>query len=364
MTIKEAKLRIGDIWNLAGILKWPLDPNVNPDFAFWRNNQHSPALSIFADGQLWKDHGTGDSGDMVAMLAKVEGITSGKACARICDIAEGVAEAPSPIVFAPQATREEKRSRWPVMVSSLTGGRAAAHDFILAEHSLSSGRGDLTEGFFRIASQRHFQWFQGVQAASRRGLLVFLRWFDKGSPSPVDAWGVTDSSREAVQVRRADGKPWSVGKSKSLPGSLGGWPIGIAEVGDRSDIILTEGEGDFLAAINLHCQLNPDPKMNVPRDPGTFGFCCLTGGAKKIADAALPLFKGKTVRIVPHTDETGNAAVNAWGTQLVEAGARVRVFDLTGMLTDDGKPAKDLNDVSTAKGFAAYSQQLSKLFSP
>jgi hypothetical protein len=161
-----------------------------------------------------------------------------------------------------------------------------------------------------------------------------------------------------------DGKPWSVGKSKSLPGSLGGWPIGIAEVGDRADIILTEGEGDFLAAISLHCQFNPDPKTHAPRDPGTFGFCCLTGGAKKIADSALPLFKGKTVRIVPHVDAAGADAVDTWGRQLIEAGAKVRVFDLAGMLTDDGKPAKDLNDVSTQKGFATYSQQLSDLFSP
>ena len=145
---------------------------------------------------------------------------------------------------------------------------------------------------------------------------------------------------------------------------MGGWPIGIAEVGNRVSIVMTEGEPDLLAALTLYCMLSPDPESGLPRDPGTWGFCCLAGAGKHVAESALPLFKGKSICVVPHIDPIGARSIDTWGPQLVDAGARVSVFNLAGLLTDDGKPAKDLNDVMTARGFKEYRSQLAEIFSP
>ena len=363
MNTQEAKARIGNVWNLGSLLQWPLSGQTL-DFAFWRGNQHSPALSITPDGRGWFDHATGDKGDMVAMLAKVENLSVGDACRRLIQLARGVAEAPPPVTFAPRETPEEKRNKWP------TFAPADWPQFMASREPRTSHYDYVEDYISAVIRSRKLPHFVGVRSAVDRGLLVFLKWFDNGEPWPVDAWGITDASRNAAQVRRMDGKPWRVRgrdaafKSKSLPGSVGCWPIGIAEVGDRADIILTEGEPDLLAAITLHCLLSPDPATSLPRDPGTFGFCCLTGGAKRIAESALPLFKGKTVRIVPHIDPTGTSALDTWGLQLTEAGAKIMVFDLAGMTNDAGEPAKDLNDVVTFKGFPAHVDQLAPLFSP
>ncbi len=370
MNVREAKERIGDIYRLADLLHWPL-VGQSPELAWWRGNSQSPALSIFADDQLWKDHATGESGDMVDLLAQVEGLPKGKACARIVRIAEGVTAATPTRPRITRVSSDQKRSEWPAMVSSLSpfanGAYAGASE---AENGLLVGRGTLLRAIGTVAHRRNFPFFQGVQAASRRGLLVFLDWFEAGDSRPVPAWGLTDSSRNAAQVRRLDGKPWQVRetnckspKSKSMPGSVGGWPIGIAEVGARTDIILTEGEPDLLAALTLHCLTARSPDNLMPRDPGTFGFCCMTGKSKPIAESALPYFAGKTVRIVPHIDAAPNQSPGIWGDQLPEAGATVKLFDLTGLTKDDDTPAKDLNDVITNRGIAKHYDQVSQLFS-
>lgn len=280
MTVSDAKNRVGNVWRLGHLLNWPLTDGQTLDFAFWRENRTTPALSVTPDGRGWFDHATGESGGMVEMLAKAEHLTERDACRRLTQLADGFTEAPPPIAQALRATPEQKRARWPASFGTLT-----------------------TDEQFSLARRRRFPHFAGVAAASARGLLVSTASPDAGDWLPVRAWGVTDSARLAVQLRRLDGKLWTMPggatpKSKSMPGSVAGWPIGISEVGDRANIVLTEGEPDLLAAITLHCLLNPRPDNGVPTDPRTFGFCCLTGGAKKISATALPMFAGKEVRII------------------------------------------------------------------
>lgn len=341
MTVQEAKSRVGDIWNLAHLLNWPLTPGCTLDLAFWRGNVDTPALSITPDGRGWCDHATGKSGDMVDLLAEVTGSSVGDACRRLTELAESLGSgALQPAPRPPVRTREEKRASWPVVFGRLG-----------------------TDELFALAHMRHLPHFAGVCAAAERGTLVAAVGFEKGEPWPIPAWGLTDSAREAVQIRRRDGKPWSVGKSKSMSGSLGGWPIGSAEIGERADVILTEGEPDYLAAITLCTLLNPHPATQLPRDPGTWGFACMVGAAKKIAEKALPLFAGKRVRIVPHLDSAGAVARDTWARQLHEAGAEVSFFQLAGLTADDGSPAKDLNDCVTTRGFATHRDELAQLFS-
>ena len=334
MTVAEAKIRIGDIRNLALLLGWPLGDSLL-DFAFWRGNESTPALSFTPDWRGWKDHATGKHGDMVALLAEIERISVGDACRRIVAIAEGVATPPPPIVISPRASPAEKRAKWPYFSP-------------LPE-----------EAEFNLARRRNLPHFAGIRAASRRGLLFSATVFDAGTIFPQLAWGLTDSSRVAAQVRRMDGKLWAkAGKTKSLPGSMGGWPIGAADVGNRSHIVLTEGEPDLLSALTLYCLANPDPVTQVPSDPGFLAFASMCGASKRIAESALPLFAGKTVTLIPHSDEAGSRSAETWREQLRAAGATVRTFDLRGLNNDAGQQAKDLNEVVTARGWNAYRSDL------
>jgi hypothetical protein len=373
MNVQEAKERIGDVWQLGRTLGWPLSGR-RTDFAFWRGSHRTPSVSFTADGRAWHDFGTGEKGDIVALLAKVEGLSSRDACRRLITLVGGTPGGAASTSLPPLRARvaasasvaeerrmerdaeaAEKRARWPEFRP-------------LAD-------ADARE----VAHQRRLPGTAGVLAAARRGLLVEVPWVDRG-PYAVRAWGLTDGARCAAQVRRLDGQPWEHGKSKSLPGSVGGWPIGAAEIGERTEVVLTEGEPDLLAALTLHCHLAVRPgagggdggeggaggaggdEARGPHDPGTLGFACLTGGAKRIAEAALPLFRGKIVHLAPHCDATGIGAVDTWAAQLLDAGAVVHVFDLAGLTTDDGRPAKDLNDVVTSAGLAARREVLAELF--
>ena len=334
MTVAEAKLRVGTIWNLGRLRGWPLSGDVL-DYAFWRGNESTPALSITPDGRGFKDHGTGKHGDMVTLLAEVGAVSVAEACRLLVQIAEGVAEAPAPIVLPPRATPEERRAKWPVFSPFPESAE------------------------FALARRRRLPHFAGIRAASKRGLLVTLNCFDAGAIFPAPAWCVTDSARVGAQVRRLDGKLWAkAGKTKSLPGSLGGWPIGAADIDDRPHVLLSEGEPDMLAAVTLCCLLNPDPVTQVPRDSGDLAFATMCGAAKRIAETALPRFAGRTVTLIPHVDGPGSASSEVWRGQLRAAGATVRTFDLRGLLNDAGGQAKDLNAVVTDRGWAAYRDEL------
>jgi hypothetical protein len=349
MKLREARDRIGTVWQLASRLGWPLSGR-RQDFAFWRGNTRTPAVSFTADGRGWYDFGTGEKGGVIALLGRVEGLSPAAACRRFLAVAEDAGpvspgQFPGPPRSRPALPPEslaEKRARWPDLA-----------------------RPFLPEQLARLAEQRHLPTTAGLAAAAARGLLVRAQWYEDGAP--VETWGLTDPAREAVQVRRLDGRPWHHGKSKSLPGSLGGWPIGAAEAAARdcAEIVVCEGEPDLLAAFTVACLLaaEPDARSGAPFDVARTGFCCLAGGAKHIADRALELFRDRAVCLVPHADPTGRRSAVTWGEQLHAAGARrIRIFALDELVTDAGAPAKDLNDVVTARGWAAHHSELHSLF--
>lgn len=188
------------------------------------------------------------------------------------------------------------------------------------------------------------------------------------------SWVVTDSERWVAQFRKLDGamyepkagdkrkpfKSWTVGTAT--------WPIGAAELGNRANVILVEGGADMLAAYHF---LHRFKRLN------EVGVVCMLGASARIAEAALPFFKHKRVRIICDNDEEqekryeqadgkervirtrpGSDAAARWTEQLTEAGACVKTYFLgdvldedgdviaPGLLRADGTPVKDLNDVA------------------
>lgn len=173
---------------------------------------------------------------------------------------------------------------------------------------------------------------EGVQLAARRGLL----WF--GEYRSRAAWLVTDRARRNAQARRLDGHPWAQGvKAWTLKCSSAAWPVGINEAAAFPILAVCEGGPDLLAAHHF---------ITVERRETDCAAVAVLGGMCAIHPDALPLFNGKRVRIFPHLDKTGNAAVARWAAQLASAGADVDAFSLAGLCRADGQPVKDLCDAA------------------
>jgi hypothetical protein len=203
---------------------------------------------------------------------------------------------------------------------------------------------------------------------------------DQAECKPVPrftAWVVTDDSRWVAQFRRMDGEMYvpraaaEEGKErkpfKSWTEGTATWPIGAADLAGRSNVLLVEGGADMLACYHfLH-------HFGRLRD---VAVVCMLGAHGRIADAALPHFKGKRVRIICDADEEkvkitkrkdgtetvsksrpGLDAAERWKEQLTAAGAAVKTFFLgdvldadgglivPGLVRADGTPVKDTNDL-------------------
>jgi CHC2-type zinc finger protein len=182
---------------------------------------------------------------------------------------------------------------------------------------------------------------EALQMASAAGVLRFatLRGFR--------AWIVTDQTRYVAEARRLDGQPWehiSGAKSWTLPGGSEGrkcWPLGIFEAQRCRAIALVEGAPDFLAAFHwiwIEARADVAP-------------IAILGASLSIHPVALPLFRGKRVRIFPHMDAArfnGFDAARRWEAQLQSVGAIVDCFDCSGLIRNDGHAVSDLNDLCFA----------------
>lgn len=191
------------------------------------------------------------------------------------------------------------------------------------------------------------------------------------------AWVVTDDARWVAQFRRLDGEMYVPRASKdaakerkpfkSWTEGTATWPIGAAEMGNRANVLLVEGGADMLAAYHFLHYFGRLKDVAV---------CCMLGAHGRIAEVALPYFKGKRVRILCDNDELqtkvtarkdgtesvrhsrpGCDAAARWTEQLTEAGAAVKTFFFgdvldaageilaPGLLQADGSPVKDCNDL-------------------
>jgi Toprim-like len=180
----------------------------------------------------------------------------------------------------------------------------------------------------------------GLRIAQQRKLL-----FAYSDPYQGRCWLISDDARRCANYRRLDGKRFHFReatldqkegpKSRCWKGSEANWPIGIAQAGGFPAIALCEGAPDFLAAFAL-AYAGAVESLVAP--------VCMTGAACRIHDDALPLFRGKRVRIFGDADEAGQEAMERWAQQLRGEQAEVDGFFFEGLLKADGSPIKDLND--------------------
>lgn len=190
-----------------------------------------------------------------------------------------------------------------------------------------------------VAALRQLPTTAGLSLAVENGHLFFGPVFDApehGDGEYHHAWIATDSARRSAQARRMSGLPWADGqKAKTIHGTSGRWPVGIADSA-LPEIAFTEGGPDFLAAYTAVAMLGVQDRIQ----PVT-----LFGSGQKIHPDALPLFAGKRVWMFPHSDDNyaGLQGALQWERQLWAVQAHVIPFDFSAY-----PGVKDLNDFISA----------------
>jgi hypothetical protein len=313
--IAEAKqrLRITALWPMLGLSGRPAKRCHSP---FREDKDASFSVFTAKDGvERFKDFATGESGDAIEFLARARGITNREALPE----------------FLWRANSEQINSTDPILYRC-TERTAAGTD-------REGDKPRIHPANFRIGTTAELQALsrlrgisvEGLQVASERGVLRF------GQCQGFPTWTVLDCTYRLAQSRRLDGELFvGGGKSQSWKGSQQAWPLNVHSLGGLSKAALVEGGPDMLAAFDYAFA---EGKENTVAVIGMLGASC------SIPDDALPLFKGKQVRIFPHVDEAGRKAGERWNEQLESAGAVLSWFDFDGLTQDSGEPVKDFNDL-------------------
>jgi hypothetical protein len=295
----RSRLPIAKAWRALNLTGEPARSGASP----FRPDKN-PSFSVYheATGDRWKDHATGDGGDVLDLIEKARG----------CTTAEALTWARSILGIDQQADRRpDGKRRW-------------SPDLRLGT----------PEQLQKLSTLRGYS-MEGLQEASQRGFLFFAEM------AKAEAWAVTDRRRQVIELRRLDGKKWSA--YGALPerkahciGHGKQWPIGVEEAADYNVVALAEGAPDFLALFTF---FSAEERSDV-------AACGVLGAAShRLAPEALAKLKAKQVCIYGHNDEAGAAATKAWARALRDAGAKVTAFDLGGIVRADGRAGKDLNDV-------------------
>jgi hypothetical protein len=276
-----------------------------------------PSWGIFQrnDRWFWKDHGTGDSGDEIGFIVRAKKLPAAHSFQKAVDIWNRMAD------------KKSKPDEVEVLTDQVLEVREKPD-----RSGFGPGSDVQLEKLCRLRGINPL----GVVLAQMRGVLVF------GRLAGYEVFGVTDSSGNVLEVRRLDGEQFpSYGalmerKSHAVRGSRKDWPVGLAEVGGKNTILLVEGLPDLLAAFEVVAQ------------EGAMETVCpvaMLSGSAAIGSDALPAFKGKNVRIVPHNDVAGRKGAARWREQLVAAGAaKVEFILLCADEEIEATPIKDLND--------------------
>ncbi len=295
-----------------------------------------PSWGIFQRDGHWyfKDFATDERGDEISVLARHLNLDERKDFKAIVEQYREIASQDSTLPAAlpnyvkpPQASETEAQRPDCGLFSPGTTEQLTA---------LSASRGISMEGL---------QWAQDRQ------VLVFGRWHGG------EVYGVKDGPGRVMEIRKLDGSMFeAVGalaerKSHAVKGSQKKWPVGIQEAAECPMIVLVEGIPDFLAA---HQVVIEEGRQGCV---APVGMLC---ASVSIAEQALPMFKGKHVRLFPHADEAGVKAAKKWSEQLKAAGvAKMDFFDFARVKVAPGERVKDLCDlIGWRKGHPEYESKL------
>ena len=264
-----ARVSIEDVWQALSIPGLPKRSMTSP----FRKDK-SPSFSVFGD--RWKDHASGEQGDKLDLVCKALNLDLPAASRWLLERFGGQPMQP--------IDRKEKAVSKPVGKPTIPALQFGSYSDVET-----------------LQKARRFPMNVGIITLRKRGLLGFVTYEGQR------CWAWTDSSKRSCQLRTIDGTPLSGVKAKTLPGSDAAWPVGIANAEARPIVLLCEGPADCLAvSLAAWVQRRWDDVAPV----------AMLGASQSISNDALPLFKGKTVRIFRDSDPPGIQAARRWAKQL------------------------------------------------
>jgi hypothetical protein len=275
---------------------------------------------------FFKDFGTGECGDEIALLSHLHQQDQQRDFKRLLEVYAGVA---NKTVNEPE----------PAVIKSTPSNAKPDTGF------LKVGNDDEIK---RLSELRRIS-VEGLHYASSRGVLRFGQW--RG----FKVYAVTDQSGCLAELRRLDGQVFegygSQGphKSHTLKQSSKNWPLGILEAVDCAGLAFVEGMPDFLA---MHQFVLEEGMI------GRIAPVAMLTSACDIADGARLHFAGRSVRMYPHSDQPGIDAAERWHEQLISAKAsKVDFFNFRAFEVGAGVELKDLCDFNQQRGLAGFNQQ-------
>lgn len=297
----RADYTVPGVWKM---LRLPGEPKPSCRSPF--RDEKSPSFTIFDEGRAWKDHGTGEGGDVIEFIRHAIGGEYGDVRDWLMerlgiDRTDGAIIQRQRFVKPPQP---RKSIEWP---GELVEGTEPTWQAFAAHRGLSP---------------------EGVEHAVTQGVLRF---------TVVDGrkcFVVTDSTRRAAEIRDIRGGLFGGRKAFPLAGVDKTWLPGavmLAGMPQEARVLITEGATDLLTTIDLYRRYD-GPVQWVP--------CALLGAAcKTLSPDCGALLKGRHVRIVPDADEAGRRMAEHWTDLLRGLGCWVDVVTLP-----DGSDLTDHKD--------------------
>lgn len=317
ITRAKLALPLPDMWRKLGWLGEPKKSCRRP----YSPEDTRDSASVFqkSNGEwCFHDFKAGETCDEIGLLARVEGLSNGDACRRFMELAGIKGDAPDMRTPAASARPSPPLDVKPASKPFIGSLRELSLDECEA---IAASRGLLTEA---------------VQLAAADGLL----WH--GERLGCASWVLTDGERWNAQFRRYDAAPYALSdgrevKTLGVKGGWAAWPLGLPALasGAYRRAVIVEGLPDALAAFQVLIETGHAASCAV---------LCMTGAGLRIPAECLPIFAGVRVRIFCDADDSGRRAAVRWEGQMQDAGAACDAFDLGGLIQDDGKPVKDLND--------------------
>lgn len=280
-------LSIADVWRILGFEAEPKRACKSP----FREDK-TPSFSIHNDGKWWKDHATGDGGDVIEFIKTAVG---------------GYAEA--------REWLKERRGE-PLPVSRLNTKPARQHE-IKWPAELVVGK---PSTWIRFAELRGLS-LGAVEVMVKAQLLHF---------ATIDGAGcfvVTDRTRRAAEIRRINGTTFGKSKAFPLSGVDKTWLPGaecLKNAPADVSVLITEGATDFLTALDLYVKYRRE-KAGRRR----WVILSILGAAcKTISSECAVLVRGRHVRLVPDADEAGDKMAEHWQGVFNKLGCPVDIVTL------------------------------------
>ena len=304
----KAELTITDLWRALDLPGNPA-PSCRSPF----HNDHNPSFSIYDGGRRWKDHSTGEGGDVIDFILKVYG-------ENYADVREWLLE-------------RHDGETWTFPRGELCEYRSGS-SFLPLQVPKFDLRPGTEEELRQVARLRGLK-EAGVIAAADAGILLFASWQDR------PCYVITDDSRRATEARALDGRGFGFeGNRKAAPlsGVDKSWLPGADHLRNASadtSVLLVEGATDLLAA----CAMYHDYRQNHGGQKNWVPVALLGAGCRRLDPECGQLLAGRHVRIVPDGDIAGDQMVQHWVPQLQNLGCVVDIAELP--------RGKDLSDIAS-----------------